>query len=59
MIDWHNPPRPNRAALSRELINAGEHNELARLHLYRRMGYSWARLKELGILTDELLGQVT
>jgi hypothetical protein len=42
----------------RALISMAQTDRMARLQLYRRMGYSWERLKQLGILTDEMIDDV-
>ena len=54
MIDWHFPSKPQEfSADMRLLIHLSHKDKHSRLRLYRQMGYSWQRLKELGILTDE------
>lgn len=61
MIDWQRPCKPqefSKRGGMRSLIGAGEHNQLARLHLYRRMGYSVERLWELDIMNADLLDRV-
>lgn len=59
MIDWKQPCKPQEfTGGMRQLVYQADRDKMARLRLYRQMGYTWHRLKELGILTDELIDQV-
>jgi len=59
LIDWWQPSkRQEFSDEMRALISRAQTDAMARLQLYRRMGYSWERLKQLGILTDEMIDDV-